>query len=323
MKFSLSCSAASLLVLFTSYASAQDYPTRPITMVVPVPAGGAMDTSARRVGKVLGEKLGQPIVVENKTGAGGIVGTEYVVSAKPDGYTIMYNVHAALVTWPLVFKKLSFDPQTALVAVRVLSETPTMLMVRADSSYKTLADFVNHARKNPEKINYATAGTGSIQQLAGELFQREADIRMTAIPYKGAAPSTADLLGGTIEMIFDFASTMKPMIEAGKLRALAITGSKRLASLPDVPTFAESGYPGMDLVVGAVVVAPAGVPKPIVDKLSDALGKTLAEPSIIEAYAEAGSTPLKDMDKEKLASWLAAKKLKEKDIIERAGIQPE
>jgi tripartite-type tricarboxylate transporter receptor subunit TctC len=323
MKFLLSYLAASLLVLCTAGASAQDYPTRPITMIVPVPAGGAMDTSARRVGKLLGEKLGQPIVVENKPGAGGIVGAEYVVGAKPDGYTIMYNVHAVLVTYPLVFKKLSFDPQTALTAVRVLGETPTMLMVRADSNHKTLADFINHARKNPEKTNYGTAGTGSIQQLAGELFQREADIRMTAIPYKGAAPSITDLLGGTIDMIFDFASTMKPMIEAGKMRALATTGSRRLASLPDVPTFAEAGYPGMDLVVGSVIVAPAGVPRPIVDKLSDALGKTLAEPIIVEAFAEAGSTPLKDMDKEKLTSWLAAKKTKEKEIIERAGIQPE
>lgn len=314
---------AILLALFTSYASANDYPTRPIVMVVPVPAGGAMDTSARRIGKLLGDKLGKPIVIDNKPGAGGIVGTEYVVGAKPDGYTILYNTHAVLVTYPMVFKKLSFDPPTALVAIRALSETPTLLMVRANSPYRTLAEFIDYAKRNPERINYATAGPGSVQQLAGELFQREASVKFTAIPYKGAAPAITDLLSGTIDMIFDFPSTMRPMIETGILRPLAITGAERLAILPTVATFAEAGYSGMDLLVGTVIVAPAGLPTPIIEKLSDALRKTLAEPSIVASFVEAGSTPLKDMEKDKLASWLTMKMLKEKEIIVRAGIQPQ
>lgn len=322
MKFSLSCLTGTLFVSLTVCASAQVYPTRPIVMVVPVPAGGVMDASARQIAKRLGENLGQPIVIENKPGAGGIIGTEYVVRAKPDGYTILYNSHAVLVTYPILYKDLSFDPQTALAPIRLLTETPTILMVNANSPYKTLADFIEHAKKNPGKINYAHVGAGSMHQLVGELLQTEANIKMTAIPYKGAAPTITDLLAGTIDMIFDFPLTMKPLIEAGKLRPLAMTGSQRLSLLPNIPTFAELGYPSMDLTVNSVIVAPSDVPAPIIKTLSDALGKVLTDPAQAAFVAEAGAK-IVNLDKDNMASWLEAKKNKEKGIMERAGIRPE
>jgi tripartite-type tricarboxylate transporter receptor subunit TctC len=315
---------AGLLAVFAiaTSALAQDYPTRPITWVVPFPPGGPTDSHSRMITKVLSEKLGQPVVVENKGGAGGIVGTEYAVNAKPDGYTVLYASSGALTIYQFLHK-LSFDPAKSLVPVRGVSESPMLLMVRADSRFKTLADLVAYAKKNPEKTNYATLGAGSTNHIIGELLQAEAGIKMTHIPYKGQAPALTDLLAGTVDLVFDLAVTMKPQIEAGKLRALAVSGSQRLAGLPDVPTYAEQGYPGVVLAVGGFVMVPAGTPQPAIDKLSDAVGQAMESPTVVKYFEDQGATSTANHVKQGLADFLTGKRAKMKAIIESAGIKPE
>jgi tripartite-type tricarboxylate transporter receptor subunit TctC len=310
-----------LLAVATS-AFAQDYPSRPLMWVVPFPPGGPTDSHSRLITKVLSEKLGQTVVVENKGGAGGIVGTEYVVNAKPDGYTILYASSGAMTIYQFLHK-LSYDPAKSLTPVRGVSESPMLLMVRADSPFKTLADLVAYAKKNPEKVNYATLGAGSTNHIIGEMLQADAKIKMTHIPYKGTAPALADLLAGTVDLAFDLAVTMKEQIEAGKLRALAVSGSQRLARLPDVPTFAEQGYPGVVLAVGGFVMVPAGTPQPVVDRLADALGEVMQSPALVKYFEDQGATSTANFAKQQLADFLAEKRAKVKVIIENAGIKPD
>ena len=323
MKLVAAIAAAIASLLVATTASAQDWPTRPITWVVPFPPGGVTDNGARTVAKVLSEKLGQPVIIENKPGAGGIVGTEYVVNAKPDGYTFLYASNGALVTYQFLYKKLSYDPQTSLTPVHGMADSPMLMMVRADAPYKTLAEFVDYAKKNPDKMNYFSVGNGSTQHLATELLLKEAGIKMAHIPYKGTSPGLTDLLGGVIDVMFDYAVVMKPQIDAGKLRPLAVTGAKRLANMPDVPTFAEQGFPGVVFTAWATIVFPAGVPQPIVNKLADAFGQSLEDPGVVKYFQDQGAGIMQGVRGEKLADFLATEKVKMKRIVEQAGIQPE
>jgi tripartite-type tricarboxylate transporter receptor subunit TctC len=323
MKRVIAIAAAIACLVIAGSAVAQDYPSRPITWVVPFPPGGVTDNGARTVAKVLSEKLGQPVIIENKPGAGGIVGTEYVVNSKPDGYTFLYASNGALVTYQFLYKKLSYDPQTSLTPVHGMADSPMLMMVRADAPYKTLAEFIDYAKKNPDKMNYFSVGNGSTQHLATELLLKEAGIKMAHIPYKGTAPGLTDLLSGVIDVMFDYAVVMKPQIDAGKLRPLAVTGAKRLANMPDVPTFAEQGYPGVVFTAWATIVFPAGTPQPMVDKLADAFGKSLEDPGVVKYFQDQGAGIMQGVRGEKLADFLAREKVKMKSIVERAGIQPE
>ena len=315
--------AGAIASLLVATAHAQDYPTRPITWVVPFPPGGVTDNGARTVAKVLSEKLGQPVIIENKPGAGGIVGTEYVVNAKPDGYTFLYASNGPLVTYQFLYKKLSYDPQTSITPVHGMADSPMLMMVRADAPYKTLAEFIDYAKKNPDKLNYFSVGNGSTQHLATELLLKEAGIKMAHIPYKGTSPGLTDLLGGVIDVMFDYAVVMKPQVDAGKLRPLAVTGAKRLANMPEVPTFAEQGFPGVVFTAWATIVFPAGVPQAIVNKLADAFGKSLEDPGVVKYFQDQGAGIMQGVRGEKLADFLAVEKVKMKKIVEQAGIQPE
>ncbi len=323
MKLAFAFAAAFALAAATTPALAQDdYPNRPITWVVPYPPGGITDNGARTVAKILGEKLGKPVIIENKPGAGGIVGAEYVANAKKDGYTFLYTANG-VVSYPFLFKKLSYNPQKDFIPVHGLQSGAMLVMVRADSPFKTLDDLIAYGKKNPNKLNYATVGTGSVQHLLGELFQKEANFQMTAVPYKGTAPALTDLLAGVIDISLDFAVTMKPQIEAGKLRVLAVSGDKRLANMPDVKTIAEHGYPGAVFTAWAAILLPAGTPQPIVDKLADAFGKTLDEPEVIKYFEEQGAGSMQGVSKEKLTAFFDKEREKMKAIVERSGIQPE
>ncbi len=309
-------------LIATSTAIAQDFPNRPITWVVPFPPGGVTDNTARTVAKVMGEKLGQPVIVENKPGAGGIVGTEFVVNAKKDGYTILLSSNG-IVTYPFLFKTLSYNPQKDLAPMHGFALSPMLIMVKADSPFKTLDDLIAFAKKNPNKLNYATVGSGSTQHLFGELLQKEAGFKMTAVPYKGSAPALTDLLAGVIDISLDYAVSVLPQIQAGKLRAIGVSGDPRLPVLPDVKSVSEYGYPNASFTAWSTVVLPAGTPQPIVDKLAKAFDDALEEPAVLKYFEEQSAPLMRGVGPAKLGEFFDKERAKMKAIVEITGIKPE
>jgi tripartite-type tricarboxylate transporter receptor subunit TctC len=273
-----SAALAAVAFLFAGSTLAQDYPSRPITLVVPFTAGGIADSGGRVVAKALSGILGQPVIVENKAGAGGIVGGEFVANAKPDGYTLLIASNGVAVTFPFLFKKLSFDPQKNFTPVHGISISPLMVAVRSDAPYKTLPELIDYAKKNPEKINFASVGQGSAHHMLAELLQKEAGIKMTHIPYKGASAAFTDFLGGSIDLMIDYQLQLAPLAEAGKINILAVAAAERLPTMPQVPTFVEQGYKTVLVSAYSIVLATAGTPQPILDKLSAAVTQLLKDP---------------------------------------------
>lgn len=303
-------------------AKAQEYPSRAIAWVVPFTPGGITDTASRLVAKVLTENMGQSVVIENRSGAGGMIGTEYVARSAPDGYTWIYATQGTMASNPSLYKTLRYDPKKDFVPVRAMMATPTVLVVNADRPYKTVQELVDYAKKNPGKVNFGSAGPGTGTHLSAELFQAVAGIKMTHIPYKGSAPALNDLVGGAVDVMFDYPVSAGPHIRAGKLRALVMTGRSRLNSIPDVPTVAEAGFPGAEMTSWSGIMVPAGTPEPVVKRISDELGKALAHPEV-QTYAETnGSTILKDVALEKFAAYLDAEMKLLADVVKRAGIEP-
>lgn len=304
-------------------AHAQNFPSRPITYVVPYPPGGVTDNTARTMAKAMSEKIGQTILVENKPGAGGVIGSEYVAQAKPDGYTFLYATTGSLGSYAYMYKKLSFDPLKAFIPVHGMAYSPMLFMVRADAPYKTFAEFVAYAKKNPEGINYYTTGPGSSAHLVGELLQKAGGFKMTAVPYKGSAPALADLMSGTIQVMFEYPVVMKPHIDAGKLRVLGVTSDKRMPNLPDSPTFVEQGFPDAVFTGWAAIAVPTGTPQAIVDKLAKAYSEALDDPAVVKYYSEQGAGIMQGMSGEKLRAFVDAENAKMKDLITRAGFEPQ
>lgn len=314
---------AALLLLSSVSATAQDYPNRPISWVLPYAAGGITDNASRTIAKLLGQELGQPVIVENKPGAGGIIGAEYVARAKPDGYTLMYTSNGIVATYPYLYKKLSYDPQRDFTPLYGVQKVYMLVTVRADSPFKTLDDLVAYGKKNPGKLNYATIGTGSVQHLFGELLQKEAGFKMTAIPYKGLAPALTDLLGGSIDVTLDYPISMKEQVEAGKVRVLAISSEQRSKSMPDVKTVGEYNYPKASFAAFTGVVLPKGVPADVVKKLAGAFDKVMSSPEIVKYMEDQGADTMPGYGPEKYAAFIENERVKMKAIVEQAGIVPE
>ena len=316
-------SGALLSSLLISVAAAQDFPNRPITWVVPYTPGGVTDTGARVVAKAFSETLGQQVIIENRGGAGGIVGTEYVALSKPDGYTVLYGSSGPMATNPYLYKKVSYNPMKSFSLIHTMSESPLIMVVNPNMPYKTIKEFVDYAKKNPEKINMGSAGAGTATHLVGELLQKEADIKLTHIPYKGSSPEMVDLLAGTLNVSFDYSVVVKPLIEAGKLRALAVTGSERMKNFPDVPTLKESGYPGAVLSGWSTLVAAANTPQPIVDKLAKAFGEALKKPEVIAYFEGNGSSVMPPLTGDKLMKFMVDENAKFKSLVEKSGATAE
>jgi tripartite-type tricarboxylate transporter receptor subunit TctC len=304
-------------------ARADDYPSRPISLVVTFPAGGIADSGARTIAKSLSGQLKQTIIVENKAGAAGIVGGEYVAHGKPDGYTLLTASNGIIATLPFLQKKLSFDPAKDFAPIHGISISPLVIAVRADAPYKTVAEIVEFAKKNPEKLNYATVGPGSVHHLLAETFQKEAGIKMTHIPYKGAAPAFVDFLGGVVDIMIDYQLGLLPLAEAGKIKLVAVASEGRLKAMPDVPTFVESGYKGVVFSAFTALFAPAATPKPIIQKLAASMSEVLKDPAVIKYYDDRGSQIMDGMGSDKLNIFLDSERAKTKETLERAGIQPE
>jgi tripartite-type tricarboxylate transporter receptor subunit TctC len=303
--------------------SAQDYPNRPLTYVVPGAAGGIVDNGARFMAKVLTEKIGQTVIVENKPGAAGIVGSEYVLNSKPDGYTFMYGSQGPHGAYAYQYKKLSFDPFTAFTPVHGMAHSPMLFVVSADAPYKTFKELVDHAKRNPEAINYYSPGPGSASHLVSELLQQTGGFRMTQVTYKASATAMADVLANTIQVLWEYPVVLIPHIQAGKLRALGVTGEKRMPVLPDVPTFAEQGYPQAVYTGWATIAVPSATPQPIVDKLAKAYSQALDDPTVIKYFEDQGAGILQGYSGEKLKKFIADENAKYKDLVTRAKVEPQ
>ena len=310
--------ATSLLAL-PGLSFAQDkYPSKPITIICPYPAGGNTDQRSRQFGRFLSTALGQPVIVDNKPGAGGNIGTEIIARAKPDGYTIGMGNFAPLSVNPTMFKKVSFDPIKDFAPICLIERGPLVLMVRPDSPFKSVKDIVAAAKGNPGKLSYANGGTGGSHHLSAEMFKSMAGIEVINIPYKGGAPAAMDLMGGQVDMMFEQMYAASANIRAGKLRPLAITSLKRSPQFPDVPTMAEQGFPGYEISNWQGFIAPAATPRPIIQLLNEVTNKALADPTIKEQMLAQGNE-LGGGTPEQFAAHIRAETEKWAKVVKASG----
>jgi len=274
--FSLGLAGAGLMA---GTANADDYPSRPIRLIVPYAPGGGADAIGRIIAKRVSETIGQPIVIENRGGAGAILGTEAVKNADPDGYTLLVGQSGPISINPAVYKNLRYDPVRDFAPVTMTTAYPYILVINSRLPAQTLQDFVALAKSKPGEFNFGTTGIGAANHLVAELFNSRAGLKMTHIPYRGTALAVGDLLAGQVTMVFADAVSALPHIQAGTLRALAVSSKERAAIAPDVPTIAESGYPGFDAIGWHGILAPAKTPPAIVDRLNAEIVKALKDPA--------------------------------------------
>ncbi len=275
-----------------SKGSGQPFPTRPIRIVVPFPPGGNIDITARAIAPGLGESLGQTIVVDNRGGAGGIIGVDLVVKSPPDGYNLVLASSGTITVAPSLYAKLPYDPLKDLSPIALLSYVPIVLVINPSSPAKTVKEFIALAKSRPGKMSMASGGNGTSNHLAGELFQLDTGAKFIHVPYKGAGPAAIDLMGGQVDMLFDQLSASSNFIRSGKLRALVVAGEKRNAVIPDVPTMIESGLKNSDAGTFTALMGPAKLPADIASKLNTATNKTLNMPSTRERFNAVGADVL-------------------------------
>lgn len=276
-------------VTLASSLFAQSYPAKPIKVIVPFPAGGGTDIIAREVTHKLSSTLGWTIVIDNKPGSGGNIGIDAVAKSAPDGYTLALGQTSNLSINPTLYGKMPYDSIKDIAPVAVVASAPLVLAVGANSPYKTLADVVKASKAKPGSVNIATSGNGTVAHLASELFQKMAGIKLTHIPYKGAAQAATDVIGGQVELYLSSVPTLIGHIKGGKMRAIAVTSLKRVDDIPQVPTIAESGYKGFDTATWFGFVAPAGTPKDIVVRLNMEINKVLASDDVKKKLSDQGA----------------------------------
>ena len=281
--------AAGLFALGLTNAYAQTYPSKPIKMIVPFTPGSPVDVLARVVANDLSARLGQPVVLENKPGAGTTIGTKIAASADPDGYTLMIAA-SSLVISAAMYPNPGYDPVKSFAPVAMLARSPQTLVISPSVPAKTVQEFIAYAQANPGKINFGF-GLGTLPQILGEYFKALTKTDIASIPYKGGANAITDMLGGRIQMNFGTPPTLLPLIKQGKIRALAVTTDARYKDLPDVPTMKESGLPELSLTFSAGFIAPAGTPQPVLDKLNHEINESLKSPKLAASMAKIGFDP--------------------------------
>ena len=281
-----------LFITLSGAATGQSYPEKPVKLVVPFPPGGPTDGMARIIGQKLAEKWGQPVIVENRGGAGGAIAAETAAKSPPDGYTLFFGTTGTQTINPSLYAKLPYDPVKDFAPISMVATATNVLVVHPGLPVKSVKELIEYAKANPGKLTFGSAGSGSSNHLAGELLKSMAGIDMAHIPYKGSAPALTDLMSGQISMMFDVLSTAMPHIATGKTRALGVTSPKRSSIAPDIPTVAESGLPGYEVVIWFGVLAPAHTPAPIVDKVSQDLAALMKMPDLKERLSQLGSEPV-------------------------------
>nr|WP_222622695.1 tripartite tricarboxylate transporter substrate binding protein [Ramlibacter albus] len=295
------------------------WPDKPIKLVVPYSAGGAADALARAVATELGLRLKQQVIIDNKPGAGGTIGAQSVATAPADGYTFLYDATSFAVN-PSLYPKLPFNYGKDFVPVSMVARIPTLLVVPASSPFKTVADLVEYAKKNPAKLSYASAGNGGAAHLSGELFKQGYKISLVHIPYRGGAPALTDVAGGQVDMMFSAVTASGPMVKAGRLRVLATAFDKRLGSMPTVPTVAEAGLKGFSAYEWNAIFAPAGTPADVVKRMDAEMRDVLASPAMRERFATLGALPAAGGAKE-LGDFVSAESAKWATVIKTAQIK--
>lgn len=321
LKTIMSTMAAGLMLAtsMSVHAANDDFPNRPITLIIPVAAGGTTDIAGRALAKQLKDELGQTVVVENRAGASGSIANAYVARAKPDGYTLVLSYEGFHTGNPVLMKDMSWDPVKDFTPIAEVIRGPHLILVPADSPAKTLQELIDQAKKNPGAMNFASSGVGSIQHLGGELFQIQTGTDMVHVPYGGAAPAMQDLLAGRINMFITTPPTAIPHVEAGTLRALAITSAQRHPKLPDIPTTAEAGLPEFQLEAWFSVFGPADIPDDVVKKLASAMEKVITSEEFKAQMSAQGSNAsyrspdeLAQIVKDDLEKWTK--------VVDTAGI---
>src|SRR5579862_461439 len=311
-----------LLLILSGGVNAQEWPARPVRWIVPYAAGGFADTRARKLSVDLAKALGQPVVIENRAGAGGVVGTDAVAKAVPDGYTIGMGNLAALAVNVSLMKKLPYDPLKDLQPVLLIERSPLILVAGPGLKANSLQELIAYARENPGQVGFGSSGIGGAHHLSGEMLKLRTGVDMVHIPYKGGAPAAADLMAGHLPVMFEMGYSALPSVKSGKTRALAVTSAQRLALLPDVPTMAEAGQPGFESYNWQGIIVPAGTPRAIVDRLNREFNAILALPdqrdAILATASEvAGGTPetFRDLIRSETVKWA--------QVVQAAKIQPE
>jgi len=307
------------LMLATAGASAQGYPTKPIRLVVPYPAGGPLDIMARAIGQKLTEAWKPPVVVDNRAGAGGNIGADFVAKSAPDGYTLLMGAVATHAINPSLYSKIPYDPVKDFAPVALVAQVPNILVVNPAVPAKTVRELIDLARAKPGTLNFGSGSTGSTGHLAGELFNTMAGVKMVHIPYKGAAPATADLLGGQVQLMFDNLASALPNVKAGKLRALAVTTLARSPAIPELPTIAESGLPGFDLTTWFGLLVPAGTPPEIVARLNAEIVRALDAKDMRERLEKMGAEPLSNNTPERFAAFIRSEAAKYARVVKDSG----
>ena len=312
--------AAALMAL--DKASAQEFPSRPITLVVPYAAGGGNDVMARTVADKMSKTLGQQIVIENRAGAGGSTATRQVARSAPDGYTLVIGGTGTLAVNPTLYQNVGYDPRKDFAPIGIIGVVPTVLVVHPSSPIRSLVELIKLAKDSGKSIEYGTPGIGTVNHLAAELFGMMAGIKLTHVPYRGAGPALNDLLGGHIPLVLSAIPNVHGHIEAGTLRALAVTPARRSAMLPDVPTIAETGLKGYDMSLSYGLVAPAGTPRAIVERLNAALNAALATDEVKKRLATEGAEP-QPTSPEEFVAMIDREETRGSALVKAIGLKPE
>src|SRR5438477_6280604 len=313
--------ALAVLLFWSTLALAQ-YPAKPIHLIVPFPPGGGNDTVARAIAQQISPDLGQPVVIDNRPGAGGAVGAELAAKAPPDGYTLFLAGVGSHVVNPNLHAHLPYDPLKDFAPITLVATAPSVLVVNPAVPSRTVAEFTAYARAHPGKLNYASNGNGSAAQLAAAMYESMAGVKMVHVPYKGIAPAMTDLLSGEVQLMFGTVVALVPHIQAGKLRALAVTSRSRSALLPDVPSLAESGLPDYEAGSWYGVMAPAGTPREIVERLHGAIVSALRQPEVAKRLAAEGAIVIGSTPEE-FSRHLKAELARVGKVVRAAGIRIE